>query len=406
MKPRLLVVPHVYAENIRVREIELARRLVDYFEVSCLRWDDALHAKGRTPFLRRCNQAWMGIKNLLRRPHTALDPSGMTLVQLPILQPVILRRLAGDARALAWSRAFNSARLTALLRTRGITHLLFASDFFEIPSTGGLRSFFDFVDWFPEEFSDARRRELVRSNLQLLKSRVTGIFAVSESLAEKLKRDYGLDAVAVPNGADIAILRAKSSQDEAARVRQRWGLAGKYVIGYIGNHEPFAGVDFLVEVHRAVRERMSDAVAFIVGPADYWIGRLGDRLPGVVFTGAIPPAEISAYFNAIDVGVLPKDKDLGTEFAFQLKVVEYSACRRFVVAPPLETWRRLNWPNVRLVDRTVTAWADAICELRAAKWSPAWDSLAAAYDWTELARKMSGVMLGQDAPTRPPRDFH
>jgi glycosyltransferase involved in cell wall biosynthesis len=401
MKPRLLVVPHVYAENIRVREIELARRLVDYFEVSCLKWDDALHAKGRTPFLRRCNQARTGLKNLLRRPSTSPDDSGMTLVQLPILQPVILRRFTGDAKALRWSRAFNSARLSALLRTRRITHLLLASDFFEIPSAHGLRSFFDFVDWFPEEFSDARRRELVRTNLQLLKSRVTGIFAVSEPLAEKLKRDYGLEAVAVPNGADISVLRAKSSQDEAERVRQRWGLAGKFVIGYIGNHEPFAGVDFLVEVHRAVRERMPDAVAFIVGPADYWIGRLGNRLPGVVFTGAIPPMEIPAYFNAIDVGVLPKDKDLGTEFAFQLKVVEYSACRKFVVAPPLETWRRLAWPNVRLVDRTPSAWTGALCEIRAAKWSPSWDSFAAAYDWTELARKMAGVMLGQDALTLP-----
>jgi len=40
----------------------------------------------------------------------------------------------------------------------------------------------------------------------------------------------------------------------------------------------------------------------------------------------IPPSEIKTYFNLLDVD-LAQEKTLGTEFAFQLKIVEYSACR-------------------------------------------------------------------------------
>ena len=56
MKPRLLVVPHVYAENVAVREIELARRLVEFFDVYCLKWNDAVHVAGSSPGNRRWKQ--------------------------------------------------------------------------------------------------------------------------------------------------------------------------------------------------------------------------------------------------------------------------------------------------------------------------------------------------------------
>jgi glycosyltransferase involved in cell wall biosynthesis len=283
--------------------------------------------------------------------------------------------------------------LERLITRLGITHLLLASGQFNLPATANdLRMFMDLVDWFPEEASSAAEMRSIRSGIARLRDRADGIFVVSEPLAEKLKAEYSVDCIPIPNGADIKTLRSVTPS-EVESVRNRWGLQDKYVIGYVGNHGSFTGVDFAVHVHRAVLQRIPNAVLFVVGPADYWIPKLGAQPSSVIFSGPVPPAEISPYFQALDLGILPKDVSMGTDFAFQLKVVEYSACRKFVISTPLSVWKRLKWPNVRLVDRDVSAWVKTICELKDAKWQMEWDSLAEAYDWGTLARKMAASML-------------
>ena len=75
------------------------------------------------------------------------------------------------------------------------------------------------------------------------------------------------------------------------------------------------------------------------------------RSDGVISTGSIAPQEIAEYFNAIDIGVLAQGRTTGTDFAFQIKVVEYSKpAAKFVVSTPLLTWKKLVWPNIILAE--------------------------------------------------------
>jgi glycosyltransferase involved in cell wall biosynthesis len=400
-KPRLLVIPHIYAENIRIRDIEFARNMGDSFDVYCLKWSDATNVDDRRPFRRRLKQFSAGIRSIIKSSSTSKDNSGITLVELPILQPILLRRIVGDDRALSIARALNTRRLMKLISRLGISHVLSANVFFDLPSTSGLRTFYDVVDWYPEETSTSRQLQTARTHMTRIRDQFTGVFAVSEMLADKLKSDYGLNSIFIPNGADLDTLR-KISQSEVESVRNRWGLKDKYVIGYAGNHGSFTGVDFVVEVYRIVRQRIPNAVLLIIGPADYWLNKIGDHTPGVIFTGAIPPAKMAAYYQALDLGVLAKEKTLGTEFMFPLKIVEYTACRKFVISTPLLTLQRLNWPNVWLRDLDVNTWANAICELKDQKWLPEWDALTAAFDWKLLSHKMAVTMLGEN-PREPHR---
>src|SRR4029077_19979930 len=109
----------------------------------------------------------------------------------------------------------------------------------------------------------------------------------------------------------------------------------------------------------------------IIGPADTWSSLLeANRTAGVIATGSVAPAEIAEYFNAIDMGILAQGQSTGTDFAFQIKVVEYSACRKCVVSTPLLNWQRLAWPNVILTKANVQAWADALVQARAMSWEP------------------------------------
>lgn len=392
-KPRLLVVPHIYAEDIVVREIELARRLTRHFDVFLLKWRDAQHVHAASVISRRLKQIAVAGGSAFPRRTNVVAADGLRLVEASVWQPLLFQRLIGQQRARACCTLYNHRRLRKLEREFGITHVLLANELFGVTRTEGVRTFFDIVDWFPEENESAARLDQVRANIRGIGQRANGVFSVSEALAEKLKRECGIQAIPLPNGADISRLRSVRPEKIGA-LREKLGVTNKFVIGYIGNHGSYTGVDLVVNAFLAARPRLPDAVLLIVGPADYWRHLLlAHRNAAVIATGSIPPAEMPDYFNAIDLGVLAQGKTTGTDFAFQIKMVEYSACRKCVVCTPLVNWQSLAWPNVLLAEATTNAWADAFERARSIRWRPEWDGNLEQYDWRALAEKAARVML-------------
>ena len=392
-RPRLLVVPHVYAENISVREIEFARRLTRHFDVYCLAWNDALHVDTGNAPQRRWRQFWIALGSVFARQDLRPAGDGVTYVFAPVLQAILLQRAIGAVRAAELCRSFNRRTLESLTDRLDITHVLVAAGTFALPRRTEVQSFIDVVDWIPEGSYSPDFVKFKREELKWVASEAHRVFAVSEPLCEKLRDDCGIEAVSMPNGADLRALRSVPPADVAA-LRHALGLNGKFVIGYIGNHGTYTGVDFVVDMFRRVRERIPNAALLIVGPAECWRTILeAARADGVIWTGPVPPSEIKKYFNLLDVGILAQEKTLGTEFAFQLKIVEYSACRKFVVATPLRTWELLQWPNVFLTDLRVDAWVEAIVRAQHSRWKSEWDMIIEAFDWDALADRMAAVML-------------
>jgi len=396
MRPRLLVVPHVYAEDICVREIELARRLTDEFDVYCLSWRDALNMEGGPSLARRWKQFRRAVGSACAPRKSRPGPDGFTLIEAPVLQSVLLQRIAGRERAEAWARAFNRRTLEAICKEWNITQLLLAATSFEFPRIAGLKKYLDVVDWFPEDLMTEEKSAAMRRVFMQNAAAADGVFAVSEPLCGKLKHDCGIQATPLPNGADLDALRAVPAQ-RVAVLRRRLGLENKYVIGYIGNHGSYTGVDFAVKVFERVRMQIPNAALLIVGPAEFWRALLeAKRDAGVVWTGPVPPAEVAAFFHALDLGILAQEKSLGTELAFQIKIVEYTACRKLVVSTPLATWERLAWPNIFLARLEVDAWVSAIVRAYHSRWLLEWDGLVEPYDWRALTAKLAAAMLGEN----------
>jgi len=394
VRPRLLVVPHIYADDIAVREIELARRLTSKFEVFLLKSRHALHVDGKSAFTRRVKQAGVALSAALRSRSQSKASDGTSIIEVPVWQPILAQRLVGVERASALCRLRNRQTLRGLVRDLGITHVLLANELFGVERIPGVRTFFDVVDWFPEEQFSSARLGRIRAAIGAIDKQVDGTFAVSQPLCEKLERECGMQASPLPNGADIARLRSVAPAKVSA-LRQRLGIAEHFAIGYIGNHGSFTGVDLAVNAFLAARQRIPNARLLIIGPADTWRALLeANRAAGVIATGNVAPAEIAEYCNAIDVGVLAQGKSAGTDFAFQIKVVEYSACRKCVVSTPLLNWQRLAWPNVILAEPNPQAWADAFVRARGMSWEPAWDRIVEAYDWQVLADIAAKAMIG------------
>jgi len=112
----------------------------------------------------------------------------------------------------------------------------------------------------------------------------------------------------LPPGVDVD----RFCPDEVARakLRARYGLGGRPVIGCVSRLVPRKGQDMLIRALPAIRQRVDDAVLVIVGNGPYreQLEKLAARFgvtEHVVFTGGVPADELPAHHAMPDVFAMP-----------------------------------------------------------------------------------------------------
>ncbi len=218
-----------------------------------------------------------------------------------------------------------------------------------------------------------------------------GRVTVTGGIREELRKE-GIEAEVIGNGADVERLRTA----DGAAVRRRYDLDGRFVIAYIGNHAEWSGLLFLLDVFKQLRTRIREAALLIVGPGSE-IPRAKEkrdreRIEAVCFTGPVDASEVAEFFAASDMGVLPFEQDPHANLSFPIKVVEYHAARKPVVASPLRVLQEIGLSGVVLAERRVDSWTNAIERLRNMNWRPEWDEEIAEYDWRRLSSRLSALI--------------
>ena len=101
--------------------------------------------------------------------------------------------------------------------------------------------------------------------------------------------------------------------------------ADRFVVGYAGRLVAAKGVDILV---RAVGAIGGDVVLRLAGTgsAEPDLRRMTAAMPGVAFEGALPSAAMPAFYNGLDVFVLPTVGRRGWTEQFGRSAVEAMAC--------------------------------------------------------------------------------
>jgi len=150
------------------------------------------------------------------------------------------------------------------------------------------------------------------------------VIASSEVLVDRLAA-IRADVVLVRNGVDLARFDAPAHRPPE--------LPDGPVVGYVGALAPWVDFDLL----EYLVER-TDWHLLLVGPADaavhQRVASLGAR-DDVTWTGLVPFDEVAGYLNSFDVGIVPFVVDRLTEAVDPLKMYEYLAAGRGVVATPL-----------------------------------------------------------------------
>lgn len=160
----------------------------------------------------------------------------------------------------------------------------------------------------------------------------TAVYAVSTPMARQVAALGRRDVKTLPNGANPE--RFDPHLHDGSRVRALFGLMDGVVVGWTGILREWHGLDLLLEATAG----MPDVRVLLVGdgPARQHILRRANDLgmaTRVKITGRVAHAEIPEFIAAMDIAAVVADH---TAVASPMKLLEYMAMRRAVVAPRTE----------------------------------------------------------------------
>jgi glycosyltransferase involved in cell wall biosynthesis len=152
----------------------------------------------------------------------------------------------------------------------------------------------------------------------------------SDAVAEQVLRCGASDdqILVTPTGVDVDFFMSHADPEP---LRERLGLTGRFVIGWVGSFRSFHALDQAVEA--AVRVESSALLMIGDGPERTRIEELARRR-GVraVFTGTVPHGDLPRYLALMDAAILVASADRVFHYS-PLKVAEYLAAGLPVVAP-------------------------------------------------------------------------
>ncbi|MBN3040843.1 MAG: glycosyltransferase, partial [Candidatus Omnitrophica bacterium] len=376
-KKKLLVLPTYYIdpEKMKIRIIELAKGLSIYYRTYLLAWNASVSS----------NIVIRALTCLLDlfTPRRIYKLKSLNMVRFPLLH-----------RPLNPALKFNSYFLRDFIKREAIDIVLNGSfHMFSIDKKRDFKYVLDLADMPTED---------KKSSFGKFKYRQTGIeaqkadlvSAVSAGLAYYIKQDYKIEPKVLVNGAYLNKFRLINSTD-VSRIKDKYCMADKFIIGYAGMIGSWVDVDFLVKVFKEVKKQIPEALILLVGPCPN-LKQLRSRYAedDIIITGIVSNKEIETYINCFNLAVLPHVKNPYQDMAFHIKLIEYTAARKMVVSTPLDEVKRLNFPNIIVADMDVGSWAKALLKAKDMVWPNDWDSLVEKYDWKEIVSCLNSLIEG------------
>jgi glycosyltransferase involved in cell wall biosynthesis len=160
----------------------------------------------------------------------------------------------------------------------------------------------------------------------------TVVLAVSTPLARQIKKVTDANVVIMPNGADPERFDARLADPE--RVRARHCLGPVLTIGWTGIIREWHGLDILLDAFASI----PDVQLLIIGDGPA-LPAVQERMRAlridnrVFITGRVSHSDMRDYIAAMDIAVVADD---GTGVASPMKLLEYMAMGRAIVAPDLD----------------------------------------------------------------------
>ena len=277
----------------------------------------------------------------LRFHRTTLEPTATPVLSEVRLMRAIERRLAGLVETLrpdilhAHSPVLNAIPAIRVGRRYGIPVVYEVRAFWEDAA----------VDHGTTHEGSLRYR-LTRTLESWALARVDHVFTICEGLrADIVARGIPAERVTViANAVDVDAFPLSGAPD--AGLKTRLGLDGCVVLGFVGSFYAYEGLDLLLDAFPAMLARQPEMRLLLVGggPQEARLKARAVELgvaERVVFAGRVPHAEVSRYYDLIDLLVYPRHSMRLTELVTPLKPLEAMAQGRLFLASDVGGHREL-----------------------------------------------------------------
>ncbi|MFC1559023.1 glycosyltransferase family 4 protein [Gemmatimonadota bacterium] len=170
------------------------------------------------------------------------------------------------------------------------------------------------------------------------------VVVLSEWSKERLSRLGGVPApkiAVMPSGADLDLFRPMDKTECRTNLKLDPSLL---YIGFIGSFHVDQGIDYLIDAAPSILSRNNDVRFLLVGdgPASGpWRKKVEELRLGEVFifSGLVNYRSVPEYIGAMDICVAPHSPS--TNQASPVKLFDYMACRRPIVASNIEVVRQI-----------------------------------------------------------------
>lgn len=154
----------------------------------------------------------------------------------------------------------------------------------------------------------------------------------------------------VPNAVDTKNFQKKSID---LNLKQKLGMDGKYIIGYVGLIRKIEGIELLIKALRTIRNKIKNVELLIVGRynKDYLMilkkfAKQLDVEKSVQFIGQVQKNEVQMYYSIIDIVVIPRINTRVTRIVTPLKTLEAMAMGKVLLTSDLPALREMVKPGI------------------------------------------------------------
>lgn len=270
----------------------------------------------------------------------------------------------------------------------------------------GINTVYDIADDLPEMAGmspqiPAPLRPVARLVARRMLLRNISIAAKVTYITEGLRRSYQQSPgkwELIPNGVDTRLFAPTTDQE----MRKTLGLDGAFTLGFVGGLREWVDFEPVFAAVSRLKERKQDVKVLIVGgegelektrklAASH---QIADR---VIFTGIVPYTEVPRYISCMDACLIPFDSSSVSRHALPVKLFEYMACQRPVIATKLDAVGDLM-PDSILYAETSEEYEARIAELIASPelrerlGNTGRELVRQHYDWSALGTKLEGVL--------------